>query len=147
MPIPTVGGIILDDTPNAVTFNTDPNPYEHQQWEKRHSVHKTIGGGQVIQDFGVFATDNIVKLESGQGQFIDEVVRAALNTRWMTRGATYRFRDYLGNDFTVFIKTFMPTIFKMGAGVNLAATQIYHYRMELQVVSIQKLYGVTYTGT
>lgn len=146
MPIPTVGGIIIDDTPNAVTFNTDPNPYEHQQWEKRHSVHKTIGGGQVIQDFGVWATDNIVKLESGQGQFIDEVVRAALNTRWMTRGATYRFRDYLGNDFTVFIKTFMPTIFKMGAGVNLAATQLYHYRMELQVVSIQKLYGVTYTG-
>jgi hypothetical protein len=147
MPIPTVGGVKLDDGGNLVTFNTDPDPYEHQSWQKRHSVHKTIGGGQVIQDFGVFATDNIVTLASGDGQFIDEVVRAALNTRWMTKGATYRFRDYLGNDFTVFIQEFQPTIFRMGGGVALAATQLYHYKMKLQVVAIAKLYGATYSGS
>lgn len=144
MPIPTVGGVIL----GGVTFNTDPNPYEHQNWTKRYSVFKTIGGGQVIQDFGLVQADLTVQLSSGQAQFIDEVVRAALQTLYATRGSSYTFTDYLGNDFTVFIQDFKPTIFKMGGatGPGYAATQVYHYTMALQVITINKLYGVTYTG-
>lgn len=144
MPLPTVGGVVL----GGVTFNTDPNPYEHQNWKKRFSVFKTIGGGQVIQDFGLVQADLTVQLASGQAQFIDEVVRAALQTLYATRGASYTFTDYLGNDFTVFIQNFIPTIFKMGGGASpsYTATQVYHYKMELQVITINKLYGVTYTG-
>lgn len=144
MPIPTVGGVVLD----GITFNTDPNPYEHQNWEKRHSIFKTIGGGQVIQDFGMYQVDNTVQLSSGQGQYIDEVVRAALNTRFMVRGVSYAFSDYLGNQFTVFMTLFKPIIYRMGGGAptTYLPTQIYHYQMNLQVISIQQLYGVVYTG-
>jgi len=144
MPIPTVGGVVL----GGVTFNTDPDPYEHQNWKKRATVFKTIGGGQVIQDFGLVQVDNTVQLQSGQAQFIDEVVRASLQTLYATKGAAFTFTDYLGNQFTVFILDFKPTIFKMGGatGPAYAATQVYHYTMSLQVISIQKLYGVTYTG-
>lgn len=142
MPIPTVGGVVL----GGVTFNTDPEPYEHQNWKKRYSVFKTIGGGQVIQDFGLVQADLVVQLSSGQTQFIDEVTRAALNTMFATLGAVWTLTDYLGNQFTVFITEFMPTIFKMGGGANGVATQVYHYTMTLQVVSIQKLYNVVYTG-
>ena len=144
MPIPTVGGITL----GGVTFNTDPDPYEHQNWKKRHTVFKTIGGGQVIQDFGLVQVDNTVQLSSGQAQFIDEVTRAALQTLYATRGSSYSFVDYLDNEFTVFIADFKPVIFKMGGATapGYAATQVYHYTMNLQVISIQKLYGVTYTG-
>ncbi len=143
MPLPSYGGaVVLGGT----TFNTDPNPYEHQIWPKRASFHKTIGGGQVIQDFGLRQTDLVLRLGSGQGQFIDEVVRAALNTKYAVRGATYTLTDYLGNQFTVFIRNFQPTIFRMGGGVSAAATQLYHYTMDLQVQSIQKLYNVTYSG-
>lgn len=142
MPIPTVGGIVL----GGVTFNTDPDPYEHQNWNKRYSVFKTIGGSQVIQDFGLVQADLTVQLASGNAQFIDEVVRAALQTLYATRGTSYTFTDYLGNDFTVFIQDFKPRIFKMGGNVAYTATQVYHYTMALQVITINKLYGVTYTG-
>lgn len=144
MPIPTVGSVVL----GGVTFNTDPNPYEHQNWSKRYSILKTIGGGQVIQDFGLVQVDNTIQLQSGQTQFIDEIVRAALQALYATKGISYTLTDYLNNQFTVFIADFKPTIFKMGGGASpgYTATQIYHYTMNLQVISIQKLYGVTYTG-
>ena len=144
MPIPTVGAVVL----GGVTFNTDPDPYEHQNWSKRYSVFKTIGGGQVIQDFGLVQADITVQLASGQTQFIDEVTRANLNALYATRGVSYTLTDYLGNQFTVFIQDFKPTIFKMGGGASpgYAATQVYHYTMALQVLTIQKLYNVAYTG-
>jgi hypothetical protein len=142
MTIPTVGGVRLD----GIIFNTDPMPYEHQNWKKRFSVFKTIGGGQVIQDFGLVQADVTVQLASGQTQFIDEVTRAALNARFAVRGVGYTFVDYLDNEFTVFIADFIPTIFKMGGNVQYSATQIYHYTMNLQVLTVQKLYGVPYTG-
>lgn len=143
MPLPSYGGaVVLGGT----TFNTDPDPYEHQIWPKRASYHKTIGGGQVIQDFGLRQTDLVLQLGSGEGQFIDEVVRAALNVLYATRGATWTLTDYLGNEFTVFIRNFQPTIFKMGGNATFTATQLYHYKMDLQVQSIQKLYNISYTG-
>lgn len=136
MPLPVIpsAGVVLD----GVTFNTDPNPYEHHNWKKRYSIHQAIGGKVIIQDFGTYAKDLVLKLGSGQAQFIDLTTVKALNTRWLIRGASYSFLDYLGNDFVVFISDFNPTIFRV---------DLYTYTMELQVLTINKLWSLTYTGS
>ena len=136
MPVPAVGGITLD----GVIFTTDPTVYEPLNWQKRMSIQMAIGGKVTIQDFGVFQKDNTVRL--GGENFLEDAVVQSLHTKYRTRGATYAFTDWLGNSFTVFIKTFVPVPLKKGPGVSL-----YRYTMELQVLTITNLFGVAYTGS
>lgn len=131
--LPVVGGVYLD----GVQFNTDPEPYEPLNWTKRYSTHKTIGGRQVIQDFGTFQTDNTLKLGSGSARWISVDVMKELHRRFRTRGAQYVFKDWLGNEFIVFITTFVPVPFKV---------EMWQYTMELQTVLIAKLLGEPYQG-
>jgi len=136
-PLFPLGGVYIDSSVNEVRFSTDPATYETLNWQKRYSINMAIGGLVTIQDFGTFMKDNTLKLGSGAAQFLDEATVIALHTRFRTRGAVYNFRDYLNNQFVVFIKEFVPTIFKRG---------LYHYTMELQVTSITQLWGVVFTG-
>ncbi len=137
-------GVFLD----GVQFSTDPEPYEPLVWAKRHSEHMTIGGGLVIQDFGAFMKDNTVRLGSGQTRLISEDIMLLLYNKYLARGFTYTFTDWLGNDFQVFIKSFVPVPFKRGAdkGGN-SVLSLYTYTMELQVLQINKIAGATYTGS
>ena len=61
----------------------------------------------------------------------------ALHALWRTSGAVFSLTDWLLNDFTVFIKDFVPVPFK---------TDLYRYNMELQVTAINQLWGSVYTG-
>lgn len=130
-----LGGVYIDSGVNEVRFSTDPEPYEPLNWEKRYQVFMAIGGRVTIQDFGTFMKDNMLKLGSGQAQFLDQATVIALHTRFRTRGAVYGFRDWLNNRFTVFIKSFVPIPFK---------PDLYRYNMELQVTAIDQLWGVTF---
>jgi hypothetical protein len=114
MTLVKTGGVSI----NGIQFSTDPDPYEHLIWPKRHSVHKTIGGGQIIQDFGMFATDNSMKLGSGNQNYMDGVTMQAIDAIYRTRGITYTLLDYLGNNFEVFITSFIPTILKRGGDID-----------------------------
>lgn len=135
MPFPSpTGSVYL----NAKQFSTNPDTYDILNWRRRHSISPVIGGKVVIQDFGVYMKDNTVKLASGNAQFLDQATFLAFHTLWRTRGATYSFTDWLGNSFTVFIKEFLPIVFK---------TDLYRYSMDLQVTQIINLWGVPYTGS
>ncbi len=133
-PIPVTGAVVLD----GVTFTTNPEVYEPWNWRKRHSVHPTIGGEVVIQDFGTFMRDNTVRLASGNNQFLSEAAVTSFHAKWRTRGSTFSFSDWLGNLFTVFIKEFVPINYR---------PDLYRYTMELQVTVITNLWGTSYTGT
>lgn len=142
MPFLPVGGVFLD----GVQFSTDPEPYEPMNWEKRYSVHKGIGGKSTIQDFGTFMSDNTLRLGSGGSRFLEEAAVIALHTRYRVRGASYVFTDWLVNNFIVFITAFAPVPWKRGADEVGGTVSFYTYTMELQVIQINALLGVTYTG-
>lgn len=129
-----VGGIYLDN----VRFTTDPETYEPLTWEKRYSIHQGIGGRVTIQDFGVYAKDCKIIMASGNARFLDELSVIAFHTKWRTRGATFELRDWMANNFTVFLMTFPPINFK---------PNMYRYKLEAQVVAINTLWNTTYTGT
>jgi len=129
-----VGGIYLDN----VRFTTDPETYEPLTWQKRFSINEAIGGRVTIQDFGVYAKDNTIKIASGNAQFLDQATVIAFHAKWRTRGATFQLQDWMSNIFTVFLMTFPPINFR---------PNIYRYTMDCKVVAITQLWGVTYTGT
>lgn len=130
----TVGTLVLD----GVTFTTDPRVYEPLNWPKRASVLRGLNGAVTVQDFGVFAKDNRLRLESGD-QFLSTAVVEQLHARYRARGATYRLQDWLGNDFTVFIQEFRPVEAQLGGA--------WRYTMDLVVLRITTLLGAPYTGS
>jgi len=134
MPFPNPSGAVYID---SIRFSTNPAVYEPLNWKKRYQVFPAIGGKVTIQDFGVFMKDTTLRLGSGRENFLDTATVTALHSRWRTKGATYTLTDWLGDTFTVFIKDFIPIIFK---------PDLYTYSMELQVTAILQLWGATYTG-
>lgn len=128
------GRIILD----GVTFTCDPETYESMNWDKRHSIHPTIGGGVTIQDFGVFAKDNTLRLASGR-YLLDTYVADQLHTRYRTVTATYTFSDWMNNQFLVFISRYRTWPNFVGP--------LWFYEMDLQVISITQLFGQAYSGS
>lgn len=134
MPFPQPSGSVYLD---GIQFSTNPEMYDILNWRKRYTIFPAIGGKVIIQDFGTFMKDNTIKLASGNAQFLDQATFLAFHSRWRTRGATFSFSDWLNNAFTVFIKDFLPVVFK---------TDLYRYTMELQVTQITMLWGVPYTG-
>lgn len=142
MAFPTIGGITI----GGVQLSTDPATYEPVNWLKRQSVHMVVGGGTVIQDFGVVQKDNTLRLVSGRGQFIDEPTRAALFALYATKGATYTLTDWLGNVFTVFILDFISVPFLKGRDQSGTSISLLTYTMSLRTTGITTLFGTPYTG-
>lgn len=130
----TIGTLTLD----GVTFTTDPRVYEPLRWPKRASVHRGLGGAVTVQDFGTWAKDDRLRLESGDQFLTTDVVRA-LHERYRRRGAVYPLQDWLGNAFTVYMLDFQPVEAQLGGA--------WRYTMELQVLGITELLGESYTGS
>lgn len=130
----TIGTLVLD----GITFTTDPRVYEPRNWPKRVSVHRGLNGSVTVQDFGLFAKDNRIRIESGD-QYLSTAVVDALQARYQTPGATYTLTDWLGNEFTVFILDFRPVEAQLGGA--------WRYSMDLVVLGIAQLNGVPYTGS
>ena len=130
--IPT-GSVFLD----GIQFSTNPAVYRPFEWKKRFSVHMAIGGLVTIQDFAAVQRDLMVRLQSGEGQFLDQATVIELHARFRTKGITYTLTDWLDNEFDVFIEEFVPDIFKI---------DLYNYAMLLHVLTIVKLWGTAYTG-
>ncbi len=143
MPLGPFGGVVFD----GVQFNTDPSVYEPLNWAKRFSVTQAIGGKVVIQDFGTFMKDNTLRLGSGSNNPLDDAVVQALHSRFRTRGVAFTLTDWLGNQFTVFMKVFVPIPLKKGIDRAGNASSLYTYTLELQVTQIVNLFGVAYTGS
>jgi len=83
--------------------------------------------------------DNVVRLQSGDRQYMEQGLVEALHARYRTKGATYTLTDWIGNQFTVFILSFIPKPTFLGT--------LWTYSMELRVLGITKLFGADYTGS
>lgn len=101
-------------------------------------MHRGLNGSVTVQDFGLFAKDNRIRIESGD-QYLSTAVVDALQARYQTPGATYTLTDWLGNEFTVFILDFRPVEAQLGGA--------WRYSMDLVVLGIAQLNGVPYTGS
>lgn len=134
--IPAFARVALGPTGAQTTFTTDPEPYEPYRWPKRVSVHRGLQGAITIQDFGVFAKDR--QLQLSHDVMDDEVIKT-LDGYFRTKGATFRFTDWLGNDFTVFILSFTH--------VPHGRLAISSYELALHVLGITQLFGSPYTGS
>lgn len=138
--IPPFGRVFLGPTGALVQFTTDPEPYSPYLWPKRFSVHPGIGGAVTIQDFGVFAKDRRVNLRGGDpNSWMDQEVVRAMDEFFRTKAGLFNFTDFLLNDFTVFIESFTHK-----PHPNLVISE---YEMVLHVLTINLLFGATYTGT
>ena len=126
-------------------FTTDPQDYSPLNWTKRHSVLPGLQGSVTIQDFGTFKKDDVVRLRSGDG-FLTKAKVSTFHAKFRTKGATFSFTDWLGNAFTVFIRSFTPVPTFIPDDPDGSGT-LYRYDMELQVVSISTLFGAAYTGS
>jgi hypothetical protein len=115
-----------------VSFRTDPHDYEPLAWPRRYSVHRVIGGKNVIQDFGVNPKDAVLRLKSGQQCTLNRDTVAALDEMFRARGASYTLTDWLGNEFTVFMSHFHP---------RPSEPETFTYEMNLQVTGVVKLFG------
>lgn len=128
------GRVFID----GIQFTTDPEPYQPFEWEKRISIHKVIGGAVVIQDFGLFAADNMIKLSSGQRFLLDTFILDSLRGMYAT-GGSHTLTDWAGNSFTVFISRFRfwPNI----------VGPLYFYEMDCQVLTITQINSAAYSGS
>ena len=128
-----IGSVYLD----GVRFTTDPKVYE-PEWPKRYSVHAGLGGALTIQDFGRYAKDMVLRLQSS-GQWLDKATVNAIDARAGTKGAAYTFQDWVGTVASVFITSFKPT--------PTHVPDLYEYELELHVLTLTALRGSAYGGT
>lgn len=142
MSLSPIGHVFLD----GVQFTTDPQDYSPLNWEKRHSVLPGLQGSVTIQDFGTFKKDDVVRLTSGASGFLTQSVVASFHGKFRTKGAVFSFTDWLGNSFTVFVKSFVPVPTFYPDDPDGSGT-LYTYNLELQVVNISTLFGAAYTGS
>jgi len=142
MAIPTLGKItltVVSGGGSSITLTTDPDTYV-LEWPPRRSYFPHIGGG-VKQDFGKFAVDCVVKMQSGASQWLNKSVVIAMDTNDAIKGATWRLQDFEGNDFTVSIDKWSPVVAK-----GMALVGLYTYELDLRVKAMSKLRGASYTG-
>jgi hypothetical protein len=142
MPFLIKGGITLD----GVQFNTDPAVYQPLEWDKRAQVQKGVGGVVTIQDFGAYAADNVLRMQSGDSRPMEESVVASLHAKYRTKSATYTLTDWIGNTFTVFILKFSVEPIRKGRDSIGNIVSLYKYQMECQVLAIVNLFGSGYGG-
>ena len=136
------GGLYLDD----VQWTTDPEVYQPFNWPRRQSIDQGIGRSVTIQDFGRTEKDLTVHMESGENQMLASACVDALDA--LNDGTPHTFKDFLGNEYSVVMIDFTPVPTRLpdldGNGAIIG--QLYRYTMNLRVLSISKLRGVTYSG-
>jgi len=144
MPIPTRGLVtltVISGGGSSVTLTTDPETYG-LEWNKRRSVFQGISGSVTVQDFGKFAKDCVVIMQSGASQWLNKSVVTAMDANDAIKGGKWRLEDFEGNDFTVSIEKWMPVVSK-----GMALAGLYVYELDLRVHAMAKLRGVTYSGS
>ncbi len=124
----------------AAQFTFDPKI--ERVWPPRLSMLKGIGGTVTEQDFGLFAVDMVLTLTS-EGNWITADFKNYVDGLRAVRGAQYSYKDYTGLEGKVKILDFSPeaTFVRDGAFV------LYEYSLRLQVKTLSKLNGATYTGS
>lgn len=133
--IRTMGKVFLD----GVQFTTDP--HITRSWPPRRNKKMGIEGSVTYQDFGRFAKDMRLTLNSGEN-YANQAFVSAIEDRMQERLAVYTYTDYQGIDADVVITDFQPTatFIKDGSGV------LFTYTLTLDVVALRKLNFKTYTG-
>jgi len=133
--IKTIGKVFL----NGNQFTTDPQI--ERNWPPRQSVLPGILGSVTVQDFNRFAQDMRLTLTSN-GNFMNQTLKAAIDVMMETRGAVFSYSDYTGIVGTVKILTWTPKATFIRDGNFI----LYEYTLELKIMTLSELDGVTYGG-
>lgn len=133
--IRTMGKVTLD----GVQFTTDPKL--QRSWPPRRSRLQGIMGSVTQQDFGRWAQDMRITLNSGEN-YVNQAFISSMEDRMAIRLAEFAYTDYQGTDADVVIVDFdpTPTFIKDGVGV------LFTFTMVLDVMKLRKLHFKTYTG-
>lgn len=139
MALPIIGKVFLD----GGQFTTDPRI--RREWNPRRRRLLGIAGSATQQDWGRFAGDMRLTLESG-GNFINHDFKAFLDGRLLVRNAKYTYTDYQGLDADVVVVNFIPVAtFYRDTSVDSRGC-LWEYTLLLDVVKLRKLDFQAYTG-
>lgn len=132
----TLGKVFID----GVQLTNDPEITRN--WPSRQSTFPGLEGASTVQDFGRFAKDKILTLDS-KDNYINASVKAALDGLAATRGGVNAYTDFTGLEATVKIMAYdaQPTFIRDGGLV------LYRFTMTLKIMGITKMDGVAYTGS
>ena len=123
-------------TINGVPLDIDPDAYTPIEGRRRGSVHKLVGGGTLVQDFGINEGDMTVQFS---GMTINTATRQALYALYRKTGAVYRFTDFYDNDFQV---RFEPGEQSLQMEMVKGSASGWKYTIKLRVISVTKQLGI-----
>lgn len=64
----------------GVTLDENPRVYEESRAARRHSVHRMYGGDTVVQDFGVQAGDQVLRIEC---DYVTAATKVSLEVKYV----------------------------------------------------------------
>lgn len=141
MSIPVIGKMTIEGlspTGAKLTWTTDPETYTID-WPRRQDIIEGLAGAVTKQDSGRVAKDLVLRLDSGNNQWLNLDFVKALEDYTARKGATFTFKDAEGNEYTVTIEDFTPY---QAPGMQ----DLFRYKMEMHVFGITKRFGDTYGG-
>jgi hypothetical protein len=139
----TIGKVFLDDGVRADDGQFTTDPKVTREWKPRRSRLLGVAGSVTQQDFGRYAQDMRLVLDSEQN-WITGDFKAYLDSLLLTRNASYAYRDYQGVEATVVVVDFAPhpTFVRDVGGSGV----LWEYQLVLDVVELTKLDFATYNG-
>lgn len=90
-----------DDDSDMTLFDEDPEQYDDNPPERRMSVHETLGGGKVWQDFGVKEPDRRLQARFG---YVSEATMAGVRTKYEATAKPWKWHDHRGGEYMVIIR-------------------------------------------
>lgn len=124
--------------PTAARFDTDPRI--NREWPIRRNRFENVGGEVTHQDFGRWAVDLVLQLDS-QSNYIGREFKAYLDTKAGIRGASYDYKDYQGLEAEVVILDWKPKPTFIADGIGV----LWEYQLTLQVIEMSVLDFAAYT--
>ena len=123
---------------DITVFDIDPESYDPFAVTKRGSVHQTLDGSTIYQEFGVNQRDFVITIA---GTIVDIDTLTALWTKYRTQGGLWEWRDWYGNKFNVIFtpgqQSFHPVPIR-------GSCRAFTYAMNLTVCAIVEWFAGAY---
>lgn len=123
---------------DITVFDIDPETYEPFNVARRGSIHPTLDGGSIFQDFGLQERDWSLNIG---GQLTDIDTLTALWTKYRASGTEWEWRDWYGNRFRV---VFTPGTQGFRPVPIRGSCEAFTYTMNLTVCDVLAWFGGAY---
>jgi len=129
-----MGTLYLAQTDRSEKTYLDVDPIEYESEEpRRMSSHRTDGGSQVHQDFGVYDADRTIRLRT---MWMSKETLWAFEAKFREQATTWLLHDHWGDEYHVIFVDLRPTR-------RRGTPATYEVRMEFGVIkqSLRALAG------